>query len=66
MYKCKQVVDRYQLLQSESSNQRQMKQLQIIKLKPSTISFNLHWCPIGSYSSNDPQTKSQLDKGKKF
>ena len=35
MYECKQVVDLYQLLRSEASNQRQLKQLWIIEWKPS-------------------------------
>ena len=34
------------------------------KRKISIILLNLHWCPIGSYSSDDPQQKSKSSTAK--
>ena len=43
----------YQCMKKGSSQQQQIRQISTVNL----IS-TLHWCPIGSYSSDDPQEKN--------
>ena len=63
MYECKQVVDLYQLLQSEASNQRQLKRLWIIKLKLSIISFDLHESEESMGSTLSLKPRADISRG---